>query len=240
MIGRLFFGFAVGIFSVIVPIFIIEISPLKLRGSFGTVSQVAITFGILVAYISGLNGRNFNAKDCNNKQCNIELRVNFAIPMIPAFIQFVLLLFLYKYESPKYYIITEDMRDAKYIFRKIHQLENVNQVDEDIGSSYENKEEIELLDLIDPNKDGRTLRSLSKSKYKRPFLVGLMLIIAQQLSGINIVIFYTNKFPVVDVNKTYIFSLIVGTLNFFATIMSIFLLRYLGRKILLLLGMLLM
>lgn len=243
LIARFLLGFAVGIFSVIVPIFIIEISPLKLRGSFGAVSQIAITFGILIAYSLGFNGKSFDTKEesqeyCDDYKKHHDLRINLAFPIIPASIQAIFLFFFYKYESPKYYIIMEEMRDARYCFKKIHQIESTEEVDENIGSSYGNKEEIELLELIDPNKDGRTLRSLRKSKYKRPLLVGLMLIIAQQLSGINIVIFFSNKIFQKTSDSSYIFTLCVGLLNFLATLASMLLLRYLGKKILLLAGML--
>ena len=53
IIGRLFIGFGVGIFSVIVPIFINEISPTQNKGSYGVASQLAITFGILISYFVG-------------------------------------------------------------------------------------------------------------------------------------------------------------------------------------------
>jgi len=59
MVMRFFFGIGVGIISVIVPLFIIEISPFKTRGSFGVVCQLGITIGILFAYLFGLQTRNF-------------------------------------------------------------------------------------------------------------------------------------------------------------------------------------
>ena len=52
-VGRFILGLGVGIFSVIVPIFIIEISPTNLRGSYGAVSQLAVTVGIMVSYCMG-------------------------------------------------------------------------------------------------------------------------------------------------------------------------------------------
>mmetsp|Transcript_26131 Transcript_26131/g.23127 ORF Transcript_26131/g.23127 Transcript_26131/m.23127 type:complete len:126 (+) Transcript_26131:190-567(+) len=53
IIGRIIIGFSIGIFSVIVPIFISEISPVENKGSYGVARQIAVTFGILVASIMG-------------------------------------------------------------------------------------------------------------------------------------------------------------------------------------------
>lgn len=52
--GRLLEGFGVGIISYTVPVYIAEISPENLRGSLGSVNQLAITLGIMLAYLLGL------------------------------------------------------------------------------------------------------------------------------------------------------------------------------------------
>ena len=51
IIGRLISGVGIGIFSVIIPIFIIEISPLRSKGSYGTVNQLSITIGIFMSFL---------------------------------------------------------------------------------------------------------------------------------------------------------------------------------------------
>ncbi|KAJ0500188.1 putative major facilitator, sugar transporter, major facilitator superfamily [Helianthus annuus] len=52
--GRLLEGFGVGVISYTVPVYIAEISPQNLRGSLGSVNQLSVTIGILLAYLLGL------------------------------------------------------------------------------------------------------------------------------------------------------------------------------------------
>ncbi|KAF6136297.1 hypothetical protein GIB67_042782 [Kingdonia uniflora] len=52
--GRLLEGFGVGVISYVVPVYIAEISPQDMRGSLGSVNQLSITIGIMLAYVLGL------------------------------------------------------------------------------------------------------------------------------------------------------------------------------------------
>ncbi|TVU20285.1 hypothetical protein EJB05_36488, partial [Eragrostis curvula] len=52
--GRLLEGFGVGVISYTVPVYIAEISPQNMRGALGSVNQLSVTLGILVAYFLGM------------------------------------------------------------------------------------------------------------------------------------------------------------------------------------------
>ncbi|TXG52215.1 hypothetical protein EZV62_021384 [Acer yangbiense] len=52
--GRLLEGFGVGIISYTVPVYIAEIAPQNLRGALGSVNQLSVTIGIMLAYLLGL------------------------------------------------------------------------------------------------------------------------------------------------------------------------------------------
>lgn len=52
--GRLLEGFGVGVISYTVPVYIAEISPQNMRGGLGSVNQLSVTLGILLAYVLGL------------------------------------------------------------------------------------------------------------------------------------------------------------------------------------------
>ncbi|CAN4095425.1 unnamed protein product [Withania somnifera] len=52
--GRLLEGFGVGIISYTVPVYIAEIAPQNLRGGLGSVNQLSVTIGIMLAYLLGL------------------------------------------------------------------------------------------------------------------------------------------------------------------------------------------
>uniref|UniRef100_J3M9U4 Major facilitator superfamily (MFS) profile domain-containing protein n=1 Tax=Oryza brachyantha TaxID=4533 RepID=J3M9U4_ORYBR len=52
--GRLLEGFGVGVISYTVPVYIAEISPQNMRGALGSVNQLSVTIGILLAYLLGM------------------------------------------------------------------------------------------------------------------------------------------------------------------------------------------
>lgn len=54
ILGRLVIGFNCGLNTALVPMYLLEISPLPLRGGLGTVSQVGVTVGMLLSQILGL------------------------------------------------------------------------------------------------------------------------------------------------------------------------------------------
>ena len=53
-IGRFIYGLSVGTFSVFCPKYISETAPIEVKGPAGALTQVCITFGILVAFSVGL------------------------------------------------------------------------------------------------------------------------------------------------------------------------------------------
>ena len=54
--GRLLIGIACGLYTGLVPLFVSEILPVRLRGSIGIFNQLSITLGILFSMVLGLNG----------------------------------------------------------------------------------------------------------------------------------------------------------------------------------------
>jgi MFS family permease len=196
LIARVLFGFAVGIFSTIVPLFVIEISPILLKGTNGSFIQLGVTSGILLAYLMGSTAPNYESpldgEHCDNYDGGGNYwRFILAFPFIPSLIQIILLIFVFKLDTPKYYWIIQNFTMAKITLTKIH----LNTMNFDNNESLTTAEGtlFDIMDYIDPNPDGRTLQSLGKKKYRRAFLVGVMLWIIQQMSGINLVIFYVNK-----------------------------------------------
>src|SRR5690606_17642427 len=54
IVARVFIGFAIGLASATCPVYISEVAPANVRGRLVTLFQLAVTVGILVAYIVGL------------------------------------------------------------------------------------------------------------------------------------------------------------------------------------------
>ena len=157
------------------------------------------------------------------------MNIIFLFPIIPSIVQILLFLLVFKEESPKFYIINQKFDRAKEIIEKLcpnEELLNTNKSEESF---------IDLkVSLYDQNWDGRYYSSLLKPKYLRAFLAGWLLSILQQLSGINIIIFYSSIPVTRDLN--IIFVIILGSINFISTLVAIYLLKKFGRKELLLYG----
>jgi SP family facilitated glucose transporter-like MFS transporter 1 len=56
IVGRLLIGIACGLFTGLVPLYITEVAPLSIRGGIGIFNQLAVTSGIFMGQILGLNG----------------------------------------------------------------------------------------------------------------------------------------------------------------------------------------
>jgi hypothetical protein len=54
VIGRILVGFGIGVSSGVVPLYISEVSPTEIRGALGSVNQLSICVGILLALLAGL------------------------------------------------------------------------------------------------------------------------------------------------------------------------------------------
>ena len=83
--------------------------------------------------------------------------------------------------------------------------------------------------IIAPNEGAGSFASLTLPKYKRAFLVGLMISAVQQLSGINLIIFYSNQI-FNNRHLSSVFTIILGLINVMSTFFSMYMLRNGERK----------
>ena len=88
----------------------------------------------------------------------------FGFQLLISITQVVLLIFIFKWESPKFYIIINDITNANLVVSKIkgdeQSIQNESLWDRFMFSPSE----------YDWNKDGRTFKSLKYPKYRRSFL----------------------------------------------------------------------
>ena len=56
IIGRLLIGLACGLFTGLVPLYVTEVAPVHIRGGMGIFNQLAVTSGIFMSMVLGLNG----------------------------------------------------------------------------------------------------------------------------------------------------------------------------------------
>jgi len=85
-VGRFIYGISVGSFSVFCPLFIAEISPIEVNGPAGALSQISVTFGILLAFLIGLGIGDVDDDDIDSFEIQQYWYIIFTIPLGIAFL----------------------------------------------------------------------------------------------------------------------------------------------------------
>ena len=215
---RLIGGLGIGLASILSPMYIAELSPARLRGRLVALYQLAITIGILSAYLS-----NAFIIDLYPSGHGDAWRWMFATETAPALLFFVTLLFIP--ESPRWLISRNRLEHAKTILRK-----------------YLPEEEAELqLQTSHSTRDGRIkMGDLIRNKSLLYLLfIGSALAAFSQFSGINAVIYFGPdilKNAGLTLSDSLGGQVTIGIVNVLFTFLAIWKIDSWGRKPLLLSG----
>lgn len=214
ILSRILGGLAVGAASMISPLYIAEVSPSALRGRLVTLSQLGITFGCLVSYLInylllGVGPNNW--------------RWMFATGAIPSAAFFVLLFCVP--ESPRWLIASGRSSEAHAILTRIGGAEIAN---------------LEMSSMQGaPKVSKASIRDLALPRYRRVLVVGGLLAMLVQISGINTVIAYS---PIIlhsagnGLNTATFQTFLIGLVNFVVTFFAILFVDKLGRRLLYFIG----
>ncbi len=216
--GRAVVGVAIGIASMLTPMYLAEIAPKQQRGAIVSLNQFCITFGILVSYLT-----DYALTDVAG-----NWRWMLGLGVVPGAILFFGMLTLP--ESPRWLAgrgRTEEARAA------LHRMRAGVGVDEELA-------ELRTDVLQDANKGGRWA-DLLHGIGRRPLIIGVALAIFQQVTGINTVIYYAPIiFQNAGLSSTSVAILAtagVGLVNVLMTVLAMRLMDYAGRRALLLWGL---
>lgn len=220
IIGRFVVGLYSGLSTGFVPMYVGEISPTDLRGALGTLHQLGVVVGILVAQIFGIDSIMGNAT-----LWPFLLSVTF----IPALLQCLLLPFCP--ESPRYLLINQNEEGkAQDVLRKLRGTDDVS------ADMQEMREESRQMMR---EKKVTILELFRSPTYRQPLLIAVMLQLSQQLSGINAVFYYsTDIFEKAGVSQPVYATIGAGVVNTAFTVVSLFVVERAGRRSLHLTGLL--
>jgi SP family galactose:H+ symporter-like MFS transporter len=215
--ARFFLGIAVGVASFTAPLYLSEISPQRIRGSMISMYQLMITIGIMMAYFSNMY---FGTTAVIHHQTGGHWRVMLGVIALPAVLMFLGMLILP--ESPRWLFLKGFQEKGTNVFRRmlLHEAEIATEVEE-IKRNLEQKQNgFHLL--------------LSNSNFRRAIILGISLQFIQQLSGINVVMYYAPRiFKIAGFASTsgqMWGTVIVGITNMLATFIAIAFVDKLGRK----------
>ncbi|KAF7811276.1 Plastidic glucose transporter 4 [Senna tora] len=211
IIGRLLAGIGIGVTSAIVPLYISEISPTEVRGAFGSVNQLFICIGILLALVAGL-------PLAGNP---IWWRTMFGIAVVPSIL--LALGMAISPESPRWLVQHGKMSEAEKAIKTLYGKERAAEAMRDLTSSIQGSSEPEAgwFDLF-------------SSRYWKVVSVGAALFLFQQFAGINGVVYYsTSVFRSAGIASDVAASSLVGVANVFGSAVASSLMDRQGRKSLL-------
>lgn len=215
-LARLIAGVAIGIASVVAPMYIAEISPAAIRGRLVSLNQMAIVTGILCAYfvnwiLSALGQASW--------------RWMFGTAAVPSGIFLVVLLFIP--ESPRWLMRRGRGAEAISILRRVS------------GAATADREAAAIwLSLAE---ESGSIRELLEPHLRRPMLLAIALAVLSQITGINTVIYYGSILMkehggLPGASSAIGANVIIGTTNFLCTIVAAGVIDKVGRRVLLLAG----
>uniref|UniRef100_A0A6G1SGG7 Proton myo-inositol cotransporter n=1 Tax=Aceria tosichella TaxID=561515 RepID=A0A6G1SGG7_9ACAR len=221
--GRLIVGAGVGLASMTVPMYIAEVAPSSIRGQLVMINMCCITGGQFLAsviayifsYIEGGHG----------------WRHMLGLAALPAGIQFFA--FLAMPETPRWLVAQGRYEQAKQVLVKIRPR------GADIEAEFNAIKESDLLAkrtqqaMADPGQS-TFKRILQNQAVRKALLVGCLLQMIQQVSGINTVMYYmASIFEMAGVHskqKALLLSSLTSMVNFIFTIVGYNLVERVGRR----------
>ncbi len=212
---RIIAGFSVGGASVLSPLYIAEISPMRIRGKMVSINQLAIVIGVLTAYLSNyfLAETDWNWRWMFISGCGPALLFLLFVGFLP--------------ESPRWLIFKGKKELGMNILRKTL-------------SPAEAEEEIEAITQHQLHANQKNSRENPFSrKYIALLVIAITIAIFQQISGANAVLFYA---PVIfekagmNVHDQLFLQILIGGTNLVFTFIAINRVDKIGRKKLMLIG----
>jgi sugar porter (SP) family MFS transporter len=211
LVARIIIGLAVGSASMVVPLYIGEVVPPRVRGGLVSLNQLAITSGILVSYLIdyGLSGTG-------------NWRLMFGLAAIPAVLLFTGMLF--QKESPHWLIRQDRIDEARDVLKRVRDSDDI---------------EDEINDVLQVSRKQAGTRELLSPRVRPLLFVGVMLAVFQQITGINTVIYYAPSLlqgAGFGNSGALLANVVNGAVNVGMTIVAVWLLDRVGRRPLLLSG----
>ncbi|XP_072991811.1 probable plastidic glucose transporter 1 [Typha latifolia] len=205
--GRFLVGLGIGVNTVLVPLYISEVSPTKYRGSLGTLCQIGTCLGIIASLSLGI------PSDSDPHWWRTML----LIACVPGVI--IMFGMQFAVESPRWLCKVGRFDDAR---RTIERLWGTSEVEKSI-------EEIEFVVKNDGAKTSWS--EIFVEPHNRVAFIGGSLFFLQQFAGINGVLYFSSlTFQDVGIASGALASLFVGITNLGGALVASYLMDKQGRK----------
>ncbi|MGB2129314.1 MAG: sugar porter family MFS transporter [Flavicella sp.] len=226
-IARMIGGFAFGAALILAPTYIAEVSTPDNRGKLVSIQQLNIVLGFFAAFLS-----NYYLNNANNDSQSFFTDENvwrwmLGLELIPALLYFFLMFLVPK--SPRWLFSKNKIKEAFAILKDIHGEKTatveVDSIEKNIKAE-KVKKDVKITDLFKPS-----IRFI--------MIIGLVIGILQQVTGINAVYFYATSIfqqTGIGTNASFFSGVLMSSVTVVFTIIAIFLIDKMGRRPLLLAG----
>lgn len=221
-VGRLVAGLGVGGLSTIVPMYQSEAAPVKVRAAIVSMFQLFVTFGIFISYIVNYGTERIHS----TASWRITMGIGFAWALILG------LGIMFVPESPRFLYRQGKVEEARQVMAK---LAGVPPNHRQIVSEMQ-----EMKEKLDEEK------AAGKAPWYEVFTgpamfwrttLGIVLQSLQQLTGANFIFFYGNTiFYATGLENSYETQIIMGTVNFAMSIVSLWVVQRFRRRPILIIG----
>lgn len=231
ILARILGGMAVGVASNVVPMYLSEISPADIRGRLVTCYQLAVTVGILTAYLSNWSLLTlFPAEQAGINESMFSFifgdqiwRGMFGLEVIPAVLFFIGLFFVP--DSPRWLLKQGREDEGREILAKINGEEEAQKQVQDIHRTLDQEE--------------GSYRELLAPGMRIALLIGILLPLFSQFSGINAIIYYGPRIlndAGLSIDDALASQIIMGVAIVLFTFIAIWKVDQMGRRKLYLVG----
>ncbi|MEL6672477.1 MAG: sugar porter family MFS transporter [Bacteroidota bacterium] len=228
---RMLGGVGVGASLVLGPLYIAEISPARLRGRMVSFNQLNIVIAFTVAYFTNLLIRNLSVSGASWVETigmdTDPWRWMLALEVLPAVLFFGALLFVP--ESPRWLIMKGREDEGLDILTKANGEAGGKEELDNIKKSLEEE----------ANSPKPSLGEIFKPALRMILMIGIIVGVLQQITGINSVFFYANMIfeqSGIGENASFTQAVFVGIINLVFTLVAMALIDRMGRRPLMIIG----
>ena len=222
---RIVGGVGIGVASIVCPLYISEISVAQHRGLLVSLYQLAVTIGVVGAYIMNnyllvysQSGAELTGM-LNTVFVSEVWRGMLGMGFLPSFIFLVAVLFIP--ESPRWLITRDKLSSAEAIFSRIYT--DPAEIQRQIAATRE----------VCDTKESSEIKMLFQPGIFTALIIGVCIAILGQFMGVNAVLYYGPeifKSAGLPSDDALFYQVLVGLANMLTTVLAMFIIDKVGRK----------
>lgn len=226
-IARMIGGLAFGAALILAPTYIAEISTAENRGKLVSIQQLNIVLGFFAAFLSNYYFNNVFSSGGSSLTEATVWRWMLGVELVPALLYFIFMFLVPR--SPRWLFMVNKVKEAKKVLIQLH------------GEGQAQNEIISIEKNINDKKHSEkvSIKELLKPALRFILIVGLVIGVLQQITGINAIYFYATsifKQTGIGTDAAFTSGILLSATTVVFTIVAMFLIDKMGRRPLLLIG----